>query len=78
MDEAVRDGNLERLKFLHFNRTEGCTKTAMDDAAKNGHLEVIKFLHERHWFRTQLQNKNTRSFNALQKIKSLFKKKKIK
>ena len=54
MDEAVRDGNLERLKFLHFNRTEGCTKTAMDDAAKNGHLEVIKFLHERHWFRTQL------------------------
>jgi len=40
------NGHLEIVKFLHENRTEGCTKWAMNQAAENGHLEVVKFLHE--------------------------------
>ena len=39
-------GHLEVVKWLHENRTEGCSKCAMDWAAKNGHLDVVKFLHE--------------------------------
>jgi hypothetical protein len=46
MDYAASNGHLEVAKFLHENRTEGCTKHAMDKAAMYGHLEVVKFLHE--------------------------------
>jgi len=45
MDGAARDGHLDMVKFLHFNRTEGCTHKAMDWAAHQGHLEVVQFLH---------------------------------
>lgn len=42
---AARNGYLEFVKWLHYNRKEGCTKKAMDLAAMNGNLEVVKFLH---------------------------------
>jgi hypothetical protein len=35
---------LEVVKFLHFNRTEGCTTKAMVWATMNGHLEIVEFL----------------------------------
>ncbi|EGZ06795.1 hypothetical protein PHYSODRAFT_529565, partial [Phytophthora sojae] len=41
------DTDLEWLvKFLHANRSEGCTTRAMDSGAGNGHLEVVQWLHE--------------------------------
>jgi hypothetical protein len=46
MDLAARFGQLEVVKWLHENRTEGCTVEAMNKAASNGHLEVVKWLHE--------------------------------
>ncbi|EGG19712.1 hypothetical protein DFA_00290 [Cavenderia fasciculata] len=45
MDEAAKN-SLDIVKFLHFNRSEGCTNKAMDNAACNGHLDIVKFLHE--------------------------------
>jgi hypothetical protein len=45
MADAARNGHLEVVKWLHDNRSEGCTTRAMDDAAYNGHLDVIKWLH---------------------------------
>ncbi|KAE9015857.1 hypothetical protein PF011_g7418 [Phytophthora fragariae] len=48
MDKAAEDGNLEMVKWLHHNRTEGCSTFAVDLAAASGHLDVIncKFLAE--------------------------------
>jgi hypothetical protein len=46
MDYAGLNGYFELIKWLHENRTEGCTAYAMDWAAKNGHLEMVKWLHE--------------------------------
>jgi hypothetical protein len=46
MDWAARRGHLEVVKWLHFNRTEGCTPRALNAAAAGGHVEVIKWLHE--------------------------------
>ncbi|GAB9476371.1 hypothetical protein Gpo141_00013437, partial [Globisporangium polare] len=43
---AAWNGRLDVVKFLHENRTEGCTVSAMNTAAAFGHLEVVKFLHE--------------------------------
>ncbi|GMF09881.1 unnamed protein product [Phytophthora lilii] len=45
MDLAAAAGRLSIVKWLHTNRTEGCTTAAMDHAAANGHLEVVKWLH---------------------------------
>ena len=45
-DDLAKQGNLDGIKWLHKNRTEGCTKYAMDWAASNGHLEVVKWLHK--------------------------------
>ena len=45
MDCSANNGHLEVVKFLHENRTEGCTKYAMNRAAQRGNLEVVKFLH---------------------------------
>ena len=39
-------GDLDVVKWLHENRSEGCSIWAMDYAANNGHLEIVKFLHE--------------------------------
>ena len=43
---AAARGHLEVVRWLHDNRTEGCTTDAMNWAAKNGHLEVVRWLHE--------------------------------
>lgn len=34
----------EVLKWLHANRTEGCTQAAVDWAAGNGHIETLRWL----------------------------------
>lgn len=39
-------GHLAVVKWLHDNRSEGCTTDAMDEAARNGHLDVVRWLHE--------------------------------
>ena len=44
--EACIRGELEIVKWLHENRTVGCSKSAMDWAADCGQLDVVKWLHE--------------------------------
>ncbi|KDO28556.1 hypothetical protein SPRG_06414 [Saprolegnia parasitica CBS 223.65] len=46
MDNAAANGHLEVVRFLHFNRTEGCTTKALDEAIRNGHLAIVRFLIE--------------------------------
>ncbi|KAJ3103716.1 hypothetical protein HDU97_009890 [Phlyctochytrium planicorne] len=46
MDTAASNGDLEVVKYLHFNTSGGCSKAAMDGAAAAGHIHVVKFLHE--------------------------------
>ena len=46
MDWAAQEGHLQVVKWLHENRSEGCTSDAMDGAAQEGHLDVVKWLHE--------------------------------
>ena len=46
MDGAAANGHIDIIKWLHENRSEGCTTDAMDYAARSGHLEVIKWLHD--------------------------------
>jgi hypothetical protein len=36
MDQAAKNGHLEVIKWLHMNRTEGCTGQAILQAASNG------------------------------------------
>ncbi|EGG18382.1 hypothetical protein DFA_03876 [Cavenderia fasciculata] len=45
MDYASRNGHLEIVKFLHFNRSEGCTQSAIDNASEGGFLDIVMFLH---------------------------------
>ncbi|EFA80456.1 hypothetical protein PPL_07291 [Heterostelium album PN500] len=45
MDSAA-SSSLDIVKFLHFNRTEGCTESAMLNALKAGHIEIFEFLKE--------------------------------
>ncbi|KAJ3109043.1 hypothetical protein HDU97_009161 [Phlyctochytrium planicorne] len=44
MHFAPGNGHLDVVKFLHENRDEGCTQSAIRLAAQNGHFDVIKFL----------------------------------
>ncbi|KAF1774155.1 Ankyrin repeat-containing domain [Phytophthora cactorum] len=46
MDAAALRGHLEVIKWLHENRSEGCSVHAMDSAAAGGHLDVVQWLHE--------------------------------
>ena len=46
MNWAANNGHLDVVKWLHYNRSEGCTVAAMNWAANNNHLNVIKWLHE--------------------------------
>ena len=39
--KVCEKGELEVLKWLHFNNKNGCTDDAMDSASENGHLEVV-------------------------------------
>ncbi|KAL7746687.1 hypothetical protein RI367_007966 [Sorochytrium milnesiophthora] len=45
MDTAAAYGNLDLVRWLHQNRTEGCTAEAMREAARAGYLSIVKFLH---------------------------------
>ncbi|KAH9078073.1 hypothetical protein Ae201684P_019176 [Aphanomyces euteiches] len=45
MDLAAHFGHLNVVKFLHINRTEGCSSEAMELAAEHGHMEVLQWLH---------------------------------
>lgn len=44
MDQAARYGFAEVVSWLHFNRSEGCTRNAIDLAAREGHFGVVKWL----------------------------------
>jgi len=44
-DCAAANGYLSVVKWLHRNRREGCTVSAMNWAAERGHLSVVKWLH---------------------------------
>ncbi|CAB1106367.1 unnamed protein product [Ectocarpus sp. CCAP 1310/34] len=44
-DYAAANGYLPVVQWLHDNRREGCTVSAMNWAAENGHLSVVQFLH---------------------------------
>ena len=46
MDDAAIHGRLDVVKWLHENRTEGCTKVAMNHAACGGFIDIVKWLHE--------------------------------
>lgn len=50
MDDAAGRGHLEVIKFLHFNRTEGCIAKVLINAVRFRYhatqLEVVKFLCE--------------------------------
>jgi hypothetical protein len=46
MDYAAEGGHLELVKWLHANRSEGCTAEAACEAARNGHVDVLKWLVE--------------------------------
>ncbi|TMW58654.1 hypothetical protein Poli38472_010213 [Pythium oligandrum] len=46
MDGAAANGDSEMVRYLHEERTEGCTTRAMDKAAANGHLSMVEFLHD--------------------------------
>ena len=44
IDYAAVCCHLDIVKFLHYNRIEGCTTDAMDYAAEYGHLDIVKLL----------------------------------
>jgi hypothetical protein len=41
----ANNGNLFRLKWMHFHEKGGCSPDAMDYTAMNGHLAIVKWLH---------------------------------
>ncbi|KAG6949577.1 hypothetical protein JG688_00014567 [Phytophthora aleatoria] len=45
MDAAARAGHLPVVKWLHFNRSEGCTAYAMHFPVVIGHLPLVQWLH---------------------------------
>ncbi|KAK1944268.1 hypothetical protein P3T76_004180 [Phytophthora citrophthora] len=46
MNSTARNGHLDVVKWLHANRSEGCTTEAMGKAAQNNHLAVLKWLDQ--------------------------------
>ncbi|EFA82653.1 hypothetical protein PPL_04346 [Heterostelium album PN500] len=46
MDLASKHNRLDNVKWLHENRTEGCSKAAMIYASTNGNIQLVKWLHE--------------------------------
>ncbi|KAG6954189.1 hypothetical protein JG688_00012480 [Phytophthora aleatoria] len=46
MDLAAEMGHLKVVKWLHENRTKGCTVAAMTYAAERGNLEVVQWLRK--------------------------------
>ena len=45
MDLAVHNGDLEIVKYLHSNRSEGCDR-ALVFASRKNHFDVVKYLVE--------------------------------
>lgn len=45
MNCAAGKGHFDMVKYLHFNRTEGCTYLAMDEASYCNHFEILQWLH---------------------------------
>ena len=43
MNTAAEYGSIKIIKWLHYNRCEGCTEYAMDIAADDGNLEILEF-----------------------------------
>ncbi|EGG18593.1 hypothetical protein DFA_04087 [Cavenderia fasciculata] len=43
---AVSNSHLDIVKFLHFNRSEPCSRKAIISSAMSGSVELVKFLHE--------------------------------
>ncbi|KYR03031.1 hypothetical protein DLAC_11444 [Tieghemostelium lacteum] len=46
MHNRAANGDMETVKFLHYNRNEGCEVYTLDVVAANGDLEMFKFLFE--------------------------------
>lgn len=46
MDVAISRGHLDMVKFLHENRTEGCSSNALRRATDNVCVDVVKWLIE--------------------------------
>ncbi|KYR03033.1 hypothetical protein DLAC_00523 [Tieghemostelium lacteum] len=46
MNYKASIGDMETVKFLHYNRNEGCEVHTLDFVATNGELEMFKFLFE--------------------------------
>ncbi|EGG24296.1 hypothetical protein DFA_06446 [Cavenderia fasciculata] len=44
MDKAAENDRLEVVKWLHVNRTEGCTPQALELACQNGHIDIVRWL----------------------------------
>ncbi|GMF23561.1 unnamed protein product [Phytophthora lilii] len=45
MDTAAEHGHLPVMKWLHANRSEGCTYRAMNYAAASGCLDMVRWIH---------------------------------
>ena len=46
MDYASQMGHIDIIKFLHENRTEGCTEASFVWALQHNHIVVLEFLYE--------------------------------
>lgn len=44
MDEAAKTGHLDVVRFLHENRSEGCTGMVLYETLRHNHTQVAKFL----------------------------------
>lgn len=42
--QLATHAHLEVVKWLHENRSEGCSTAAIEGAARNGYLDVVKWL----------------------------------
>ncbi|EFA81406.1 hypothetical protein PPL_05391 [Heterostelium album PN500] len=55
---------LNITKYLHFNRSEGCTTKAMENGSRYGSLEIIRFLHENRTEGCSEYGMNVAAFNG--------------
>ncbi|EFA75794.1 hypothetical protein PPL_10849 [Heterostelium album PN500] len=46
MDYAAIEGQMAIVRYLHENRTEGCSSNALEFAIGKGYLDVVQFLNE--------------------------------
>jgi len=43
MSDASKNGHLEVVKFLYYNRTEGDDEDALINAIENSYFEIVNF-----------------------------------